>query len=171
MKLKITPLAAAIALAVPLIAAGCGSSSNRSPSSSAPYGSAVGASAPHSGAAATKVGIANSPLGRIIVDSKGSTLYLFEKDKGRASTCYGACANSWPPATTKGKLAAGDGVPARNLGTTERKDGNVEVTYDGHPLYYYAGDAKRGDTKGEALDQFGAEWHVLPPSAKQIDRD
>jgi predicted lipoprotein with Yx(FWY)xxD motif len=169
MKLKTTLLAAAAALAI--IAAGCGSSSGRSPSSSGPYGSAVAASAPDGAAAATKVGIANSPLGRIVVDGKGSTLYLFEKDKGHVSTCYGGCASIWPPVTIKGKLAAGDGVLAGNLGTTKRKDGKVELTYDGHPLYYYAGDVKRGDTNGEALDQFGAEWYVLAPSGKKIDRD
>jgi predicted lipoprotein with Yx(FWY)xxD motif len=167
MKLKTTLLAAAAALAIALIAAGCGGASGRS----GPYGAAVPASPGHGAAATTKIGIANSPLGRIVVDGKGSTLYLFAKDKGRASTCYGACASFWPPVTVKGKLAAGGGVPAGSLGTTKRRDGKLGVTYHGHPLYHYAGDAKRGDTNGEALNAFGAEWYVLAPSGTKIDRD
>ena len=119
----------------------------------------------------TKVGIANSPLGRIVVDGKGSTVYLFEKDKGRASACYASCASFWPPVTVKGKLAAGRGVLAGALGTTGRQDGKVGVTYHGHPLYYFSGDVKPGDTNGEALNKFGAEWYVLAPSGKKIDRD
>jgi predicted lipoprotein with Yx(FWY)xxD motif len=120
---------------------------------------------------AAKVGVVDSALGRVIADSKGRTLYLFEKDKGRASTCYGACARFWPPFTIKGKPAAGHGVLARKLGTTRRKDGKLEVTYGGHPLYRYVGDAKRGDIQGEGLNAFGAKWYVLAPSGKKIDRD
>jgi len=63
------------------------------------------------------------------------------------------------------------GAHAALLGTTKRKDAKVEVTYAGHPLYLYAGDAKRGDTKGEGLNQFGAKWYVLSPSGKKIDHD
>jgi predicted lipoprotein with Yx(FWY)xxD motif len=168
MKRKITLLAAPVAIA--LFAAGCGGSSSPSSSSSGAYGSAVAASPSNGAAATTKIGIANSPLGHIVVDSKGSTLYLFAKDKGSASTCYGACASIWPPVTIKGKLAAGRGVPAGNLGMTKRTDGKAEVTYHGHPLYYYGGDTKRGDTNGEALNAFGAEWYVLAPSGTKIDR-
>jgi predicted lipoprotein with Yx(FWY)xxD motif len=118
----------------------------------------------------TRVAVARSPLGRILVDASGRTLYLFQKDRGTASTCYGACAGIWPPLTTKGKPLAGPGVLASRLGTTRRKDGKVEVTYNRHPLYYYVGDAKRGDTTGQGLDQFGAEWYVLSPAGTRIDR-
>jgi predicted lipoprotein with Yx(FWY)xxD motif len=169
MKRKITVLAAPVAIA--LITAGCGISASSPSSSSGPYGSAGPASPSNGIARTTKVGIANSALGRIVVDGKGSTLYLFENDKGRASTCFASCASAWPPVTFKGKLAAGRGVLAGALGTTDRQDGKVGVTYDGHPLYYFAGDVKPGDTNGEALNKFGADWYVLAPSGKKIDRD
>jgi predicted lipoprotein with Yx(FWY)xxD motif len=99
----------------------------------------------------------------------GRTLYLFEKDKGAASACTGACASIWPPLISGGKAAAGGGLSAVKLGTTKRSDGKTEVTYAGHPLYTYAGDAKSGDTRGQGLDQFGAEWYVLTPRGSKID--
>jgi predicted lipoprotein with Yx(FWY)xxD motif len=111
-----------------------------------------------SSAAGAKLAVARSRLGRILVDARGRTLYLFEKDKGRSSTCYGACASYWPPVTTLGRPRAGLGVRAALLGTTRRRDRKLEVTYAGHPLYYFAGDMKRGDTNGQGLNQFGAGW-------------
>jgi predicted lipoprotein with Yx(FWY)xxD motif len=104
----------------------------------------------------------------ILVDADGRSLYLFEKDKGTASTCYDACASAWPPVTPDAKAVAGTGIDAAKLGTTTRQDGVKEVTYSGHPLYSYAGDRKPGDTTGQDLDQFGAEWYVLAPTGRQI---
>lgn len=169
MKRRITLLAAPLAIA--LIVAGCGSNSAPSSSSAGGYGSAAPASSGHRAAATTKLGIGNSPLGRIVVDSKGSTLYLFEGDKRAASTCYGACAGTWPPVTVNGQVAAGAGVLASGLGTTKRKGGKVELTYHGHPLYRYAGDTRPGDINGQALKAFGAEWYVVAPSGNKIDSD
>ena len=137
----------AVASAISVVAAGCGSYDGSSSSSRV--------------RAAAKVEIADSPLGRIVVDGEGRTLYLFENDKGGGSTCYDVCSSSWPPVTTNATPKAGDAVLARQLGTTKREDGKLAVTYAGHPLYRYAGDAKRGDTKGEAVSRFGAEWHVV----------
>jgi predicted lipoprotein with Yx(FWY)xxD motif len=117
-----------------------------------------------------KVSVAKSPLGRILVDSKGITLYDFVKDKGTTSACYGACAALWPPLTTKGKPVAGRGVRASLLGTTKRKDGKLEVTYNGHPLYYFVTDKKPGQTTGQGVNQFGAPWWVLSPAGKEIHR-
>ena len=117
-----------------------------------------------------KVAVARSPLGRILVDSKGITLYDFVKDKRSKSACYGACAALWPPLTTKRKPVAGHGVRASLLGTTKRKDGKLEVTYNGHPLYYYVSDRKPGQTTGQGLNQFGAKWWVLSPVRKEIPR-
>jgi len=114
------------------------------------------------------VTVAKSPFGRILVDSKGRTLYDFPPDMGGASTCYGACAALWPPLTTVGKPHAGKGVAASLLGTTKRKDGKLEVTYGGHPLYYYVADTKRGETTGQGLNQFGAPWWVVSPAGKEI---
>jgi predicted lipoprotein with Yx(FWY)xxD motif len=117
-----------------------------------------------------KVHIANSRLGRILVDSKGITLYDFVKDKGTTSVCYGACAALWPPLITHGKPIAGPGVRASLLGTTKRKDGKLEVTYGGHPLYYFVSDRKPGQTTGQAVNQFGGPWWVLSPAGKEIHR-
>jgi predicted lipoprotein with Yx(FWY)xxD motif len=122
-----------------------------------------------SASAGAKIAIARSRLGRMLVDARGRTLYLFEKDKGRSSTCYGACASYWPPVTTIGRPRAGLGVHAALLGTTRRKDRKVEVTYAGHPLYYFAGDMKRGDTNGQGLNQFGGGWYVLSPAGRKIE--
>ncbi len=119
---------------------------------------------------AAKVSIAKSPLGRILVDSKGITLYDFVKDKGTTSACYGACAALWPPLTTKGKPLAGPGVRKSLLGTTKRKDGTLEVTYGGHPLYYFVTDRKPGQTTGQGVNQFGGPWWVLSAAGKEIHR-
>ena len=133
--------------------------SGTTPSSSAPAGQSTG----------TAVAVASSPLGQLLVDSSGRTLYLFELDKGTSSTCDGPCAQAWPPLLTKGAPSTGTGTNAADLGTTTRKDGTTEVTYHGHPLYYYVGDSKAGDTTGQGLNQFGAKWYVLAPSGDKID--
>jgi predicted lipoprotein with Yx(FWY)xxD motif len=116
------------------------------------------------------VAVAKSPLGRILVDSKGITVYDFVQDKGAKSTCYGACAALWPPLITKGKPVAGIGVRASLLGTTTRSDGKLEVTYNGHPLYYFVTDRKPGQTTGQGLNQFGAPWWVISPAGKELHR-
>jgi predicted lipoprotein with Yx(FWY)xxD motif len=172
MKRKITiVIAAAALLAIAVIAAGCGSSAGSSPYSSAPYGSAVPASAPSGIDGAARVGVAKSPLGRIVVDSKGRTLYLFEKDKNRRSACYGLCATYWPPLLTHGKPVARTGVRQLLLGVTRRANGSEQVTYAGHPLYRFVEDRQAGQTKGEGLNDFGAGWDVLSPAGKEIESD
>jgi len=117
-----------------------------------------------------KVDLAKSRLGRILVDSKGITLYDFPPDKGTTSVCYGACAALWPPLITKGKPIAGPGVRASLLGTTKRKDGKLEVTYNGHPLYYFVSDRKPGQTTGQGVEQFGGPWWVITAAGKEIHR-
>jgi predicted lipoprotein with Yx(FWY)xxD motif len=114
--------------------------------------------------------IAKTRLGQILVDSKGITLYDFVKDKGKTSVCYGACAALWPPLVTHGKPIAGPGVRASLLGTTKRKDGKLEVTYGGHPLYYFVSDRKPGQTTGQGVNQFGGPWWVLSAAGKEIHR-
>jgi predicted lipoprotein with Yx(FWY)xxD motif len=96
------------------------------------------------------------------------TLYLFEKDTGMKSTCNGACATFWPPVTTEGAAKVGSGLDAGKLGTTARTDGETEVTYNGHPLYYYAGDKQPGDTTGQGLNAFGALWYVVSPAGREV---
>jgi predicted lipoprotein with Yx(FWY)xxD motif len=116
------------------------------------------------------VAVAKTRLGRVLVDSKGITLYDFVEDKGTTSVCYGACAALWPPLLTKGKPIAGRGVRASLLGTTKRKDGKLEVTYGGHPLYYFVTDRKPGQTTGQGVNQFGGPWWVLSPAGREIHR-
>ena len=112
---------------------------------------------------AAKVG----DLGTIIVNSEGMTLYDFHKDKGATSSCYGACAGAWPPLLTEGEPQAEAGAMASQLGTTKRKDGTVQVTYNGWPLYTYVGDSSPGEANGNDIDQFGAEWYALMPNGEE----
>jgi predicted lipoprotein with Yx(FWY)xxD motif len=170
MKHKITPfIVTAAILVVALFAAGCGSSTTGGANSPGPYGSAATPNPPKAATEAAEVAVADSALGRILVDGAGRTLYLFEKDTSTASTCDGDCASLWPPFTTTGTPLAGEGASAGEIGTTKRTDGETEVTYSGHPLYYYVGDTKAGDTTGQGLDLFGAEWNVLSPVGRKID--
>jgi predicted lipoprotein with Yx(FWY)xxD motif len=127
--------------------------------------------APAVTAGATKVQLRRGPLGRYLVDGHGRSLYLFEKDRGGRSSCYGSCASVWPPLIAAGHVAHGPGVSAGGLGSVARRGGGREVTYGGHPLYFYAGDSRPGQTRGEGLNQFGAKWYVLAASGHKIDKD
>jgi predicted lipoprotein with Yx(FWY)xxD motif len=121
-----------------------------------------------SGTPAT-VGLANSGgLGRILVDSQGRTLYLFQKDVGATSACSGECAAAWPPLRTTGQPSAGTSLAAAKLGTTPRSDGKPQVTYNGHPLYLYAADRKPGDTNGQGINAFGAAWFALSAAGNMV---
>jgi predicted lipoprotein with Yx(FWY)xxD motif len=114
----------------------------------------------------------STSLGTILVDSKGRTLYLFEKDTKNKSKCSGQCAVNWPPALVSGKPTAGGKAVASRLGTTKRSDGKTQVTYAGHPLYRFIVDKnKPGSTKGEGIDAFGAEWYVVGPNGKKIEHE
>ncbi len=110
----------------------------------------------------------DAKLGQILVDSAGKTVYMFVADKSTASTCYTSCAQFWPPVLTTGAPVAGDGAQASLLGTTARTDGTTEITYAGHPLYYFLNDKAPGDTKGQGVNGFGALWWVLSPAGKVI---
>jgi predicted lipoprotein with Yx(FWY)xxD motif len=171
--------------------AGCGSSSKSSSgggssgtSSAAPsqpstassggggYGG-YGGSSSSSSAPATSgtamVKAATTKLGTILIGPNGHALYLFEKDKGKQSTCTGACASAWPPLTTQGSPQAAGSLKASLLSTTKRSDGTTQVVYAGHPLYYYSGDQSSGQTGGEGAKAFGAEWYVLAPSGRKVE--
>jgi predicted lipoprotein with Yx(FWY)xxD motif len=176
--------AAAAALA---LLAGCGSSSNKTasttttaasatgtPASSAsksPYGpgSAGGASA-STGAGAVTVTSKPSKVGTVLAAGpKKMSVYLFEADAGAQSACSGACAGVWPPVTTSGTAKASGAALAADLGTIMRSDGTKQVTYKGHPLYFFAKDKDDGDSYGQGIKSFGAAWYVLAPSGKKID--
>lgn len=106
---------------------------------------------------------ASSELGTILVDDEGRTLYMFDNDTGGESTCYDDCASTWPPVT--GTAAAGDGVDASLIGTTMRTDGTVQVTYNGLPLYLFAGDSAAGDVNGQGVNDI---WWVVGPDGESI---
>jgi len=147
----------AIAL-VAAVVAGCGGGNNTATASSSQSGSGS-----HTIAVSD-----NSSLGKVLVDSKGRTVYLFQKDTGSMSTCSGACATDWPPVTTTGKPTAGSGLTASMVGTTTRSDGTKQVTYNGHPLYNYVGDQKAGDTNGQGISAFGAKWYAVSQAGSTV---
>ena len=124
-----------------------------------------------SAASRATVGTRHGKLGTFLVGAKGMTLYLFEADKTSKSTCSGQCATFWPPLLTSGKPKASGKAKARLLGTTKRSDGKRQVTYRGHPLYYFVQDKKAGDTLGQDFLGFGAKWYVLAPNGKKIEND
>lgn len=157
-----------------LIVAGCGSSSSSS-SAAATAAAATNApssssttSAPAPAAVGVTVKTAKGSSGTYLVGPNGHALYLWVADTGDKSSCSGACAGAWPPLVTKGKPAAGSGVNASDLGTTMRSDGTEEVTYKGHPLYYFVADKSTGSTSGQGSDSFGAKWWLVAPSGTAI---
>jgi predicted lipoprotein with Yx(FWY)xxD motif len=179
-------LGATAVTAIALFTAGCGSSTTNTTtaadasSTSAPTTSASGGSATTAAsttAASTtshgvKVTSKHGKLGTFLAaGSKRLTVYLFEADKGGRSACSGACARVWPPVTTSGPPTAGSGARTADLGTITRSDGSKQVTYKGHPLYYYVRDKDDGDAYGQGSDSFGAEWYVLTPKGSKIDDD
>jgi predicted lipoprotein with Yx(FWY)xxD motif len=152
--LALAPAAAAVAIA------GCGGSTV--------YGAPAkptGAAAPASG---PTVALGSAKLGKILVNGSGRTLYAFAADRTTSSACYGSCASLWPPLTVTGSPKGGTQLDASLLGTAKRTDGTTQVTYNGHPLYRYAGDSKPGDTTGQAISQFGARWYTLKRSGAEV---
>jgi len=128
---------------------------------------------PATHAAQTKgpiVSTATTGLGRIIVTSNGRTLYLFKKDRNGKSACTGQCATFWPPLLTSGKPSVGGDARASLIGTTKRADGRLQVTYNHHPLYTFAKDKKAGQTSGEGVSAFGAQWDALSPDGAAIEK-
>ena len=109
-----------------------------------------------------------SRFGKVLFDGSGRTLYLFKRDKSARSSCSGACANAWPPFLTTKAPKAGAGARASLLGTTKRADGTVQVTYAGHPLYYFSGDKKPGQIKCENVVNFGGLWLVVSPGGAAV---
>ena len=155
------------AAAVALIAAACASGGGSS--SSAPASSAGGAaSAASSGSGATVITTATTSAGSVLTDGSGRAVYLWAKDSGNTSACSGACAGAWPPVTTTGTVTASGSATASDLGTITRSDGTKQVTYDGHPLYYYAGDSGSGMASGQGSDSFGAKWWLVSPSGSDV---
>ena len=157
--------------------AGCGSSGASSTHSASaqhasgsapqPYAPAASSGAPNPADVAL-VTTKHGKLGTILAfGPKKMTVYLFEKDPARSSSCTGACAKAWPPVT--GKPKAGPGAIASDLGTIKRPDGSTQVTYKGHPLYMFIKDKDDGDAYGQGVNAFGAQWYVLTPAGGKVD--
>jgi predicted lipoprotein with Yx(FWY)xxD motif len=169
---------AGIALASPAVAAtGCGDDDSSNSQDAAPAAdttedamaadeemAADDAMAAKGGA---KVKVVSSRFGRVIADKRGEALYLFDKESTERSRCYGACAVAWPPVLTKGKPRAGKGADPKLLGTTQRRNGKLQVTYNGHPLYYYKDD-EPGRILCHNVDEFGGLWLVVNPRGQAV---
>ncbi len=180
MKTPTTGLIAVLA-ATALFAAGCGSSKSSSSTTSASAypaeneksTSTAAATTPTTPAVASGVRVTvkhASKLGTILAAGpKKLTVYMFEGDKGASSSCAGACASVWPPVTTSGAPAADGAANSADLGTITRSDGTTQVTYKGHPLYFFARDKDSGDAYGEGVNGFGADWYVIAPSGAKVD--
>ena len=157
--------AAACAAGIALAATACSSGSSSS-------GTAAPAAA-SSSAAATTISLASvSGIdGKFLAGGQGRAIYLWEADKSSTSVCSGACAATWPPVITTGMPMAGSGVEQSLLGTAKRSDGTEQVTYNGHPLYYFAADTGAGTAKGQGSKEFGAGWYVVNAKGSKIDND
>jgi predicted lipoprotein with Yx(FWY)xxD motif len=113
------------------------------------------------------VRVVSSQFGRVVADRRGEALYLFDKEQGERSRCYGECAKAWPPLLAKGKPRAGGGANRGLLGTTRRRDGKRQVTYAGHPLYYYVDDSP-GQILCHNVAEFGGLWLVVKPNGTAV---
>jgi predicted lipoprotein with Yx(FWY)xxD motif len=182
-------LTLAIAATALILLAGCGSTSSTTSSSAGAASTASKAAtpapryaAPGSSTASTAAASSSAAFGMLITSKhdklgtvlaagpKKMTVYLFEADKGGASACSGACAAAWPPVTTSGSPKSAAGAVAADLGTIKRADGSMQVTYKGHPLYYFVKDKDAGDAYGQGSSAFGASWYTLAPDGKKVDR-
>ncbi len=167
-------------LAVLALLSGCGGSSNTDSTSTTSAASTSSTAAATTPTTATNT-TANTAGGEVITTKhnklgtvlaagpKKMTVYLFEADKGGESACTGACAQAWPPVTTSGAPTGAASAKSADLGTITRSDGTTQVTYKGHPLYFFVKDKDGEDAYGQGSKAFGAEWYVLAPSGNKID--
>jgi predicted lipoprotein with Yx(FWY)xxD motif len=166
----------AVAAAAALVLAGCGGGDDDNSSGGSTAGAGPGTSADTAtvatkpapgGSPGTTVKTSSSDYGTILFDGDDQAIYLFAKESSDKSECYGDCADAWPPVLTKGAPSSGGGVDASLLGTTARNDGTTQVTYKGHPLYYYEGDSP-GQVGCQSASEFGGLWLVVKPSGEPV---
>ena len=175
------PISLLVLAGVALLATGCGSSSSSSSSAAgapapAASGGAYGSPAapakrtttPTTTASALTIATRSTPIGTILTGANGRTVYLFEKDTAGKSNCAGACAAAWMPVAAP--AAAGPGLTASMLSTTVRPDGKKQAVYGGHPLYYFVSDTQPGDTRGQGVHAFGADWYEIGPAGKKVEK-
>ncbi len=159
---------AAIALAAcALPAAGCGERSPQKQTTGQTPRTTTARSAAPVTPTGTRITLAGSDFGKILFDGRGQAIYLFAKEKTSRPECYGDCAAAWPPVYTKGTPRAGSGIRARLLGTTKRRDGRLQVTYGGHPLYFYANEGRR-EVRCHNVFLNGGLWLVVRADGRPV---
>jgi predicted lipoprotein with Yx(FWY)xxD motif len=174
------------AAAVLAVLAGCGSSNSNTTTSSGSASTATQAAAttpsaygrsatnPAAGTGAAGSGVVitvkhGKPGTILAAGPHRLTVYMFEGDKGAASSCTGACASAWPPVTSTGAVSGAGGASAAMISTITRSDGTKQVTYNGHPLYFFTQDKDAGDAYGQGVKAFGADWYVVAPTGQKVD--
>ena len=167
-----TRLIAICAAAGALALAGCGGDDDDSgdettaPAAAAPTTTAT-QTAQQAAAIGTTIKTSDSQYGQVLFDGDDRAIYYFNKESGSKSECYGGCAEAWPPVLTEGDPQAGSGAQARMLETTQRDDGTTQVTYDGHPLYYYVDDPK-GEVACHNISEFGGLWLAVQGNGQPV---
>ena len=134
------------------------------------FGATAAAAPDATNARSATVKVAHRDLGKILVDSRGRTLYVLSADSAGKSKCFGACAQNWPPLRASRKPTVGTGLKASKVGTIRRRDGKPQVTYNRHPLYRFVGDAKPGQTNGQGIVAFGGRWSAVSPAGRPVSR-
>jgi predicted lipoprotein with Yx(FWY)xxD motif len=164
------PARLGLGLAAALLAAACGSSASTSSTPPASGSAAGGASSASGGnlSGSTVITTASTSAGTVLTDGSGKAVYLWSKDSGGKSTCDGTCLGAWPAVTATGTVTTAGGAQSGDLGTFKRSDGTMQVTYMGHPLYYYAGDSGPGTASGQGSDQFGGKWYLVSPAGADV---
>jgi predicted lipoprotein with Yx(FWY)xxD motif len=160
--------AAAVAIMVAACSSGGSTSSSGASSATGAPAASSPAAASTGSSSATEITTASASGMTFLTNGSGRAVYLWVKDTSDASQCSGACAGAWPPVTATGSVTAGGSAVASDLGTITRSDGTKQVTYDGHPLYYFAGDSGSGQANGQGSDSFGAKWWLVTPAGADV---
>lgn len=169
-QMKVRAGGAAALVGVGVLVAACGSSGSANPATTAGSSRSAAGTGTTATAAARRTAIdtTSGSMGTYLIGTGGRAVYLWVADTHGRSRCTGACAQAWPPVTTRSMPMAGGKVTSAQLGTIRRPDGSKQVTYDHHPLYYYVGDPGSGTTSGEGSDGFGARWWLVAPAGTPI---
>jgi predicted lipoprotein with Yx(FWY)xxD motif len=162
------PVKLGVPLSGALLVAACSSAAGAPASGSPASGSPVGSSPAGASTTGTVITTHSGSAGSFLTDGSGRAVYLWTNDSMNKSACMGACVGAWPPVEAKGALTVSGGAKPSDLGTITRSDGSKQVTYDGHPLYYFAGDSGPGQVSGQGNDGFGAKWWLVAPTGAQI---
>lgn len=166
-RLRSVPRSLRIAVPVAAIALGAAACGSAAASNGTPAAT-HSASHPPTAAAGVTLEAHQGAAGTYLTDVSGRSVYLWHADMGMSSKCAGACATAWPPLTTTGSVHAGSGVQASDIGTVTRSDGSTQITYNGHPLYAFAGDHQTGQTNGQGSTAFGARWWLVSSAGNAI---